>query len=197
MTDAVGTVARELLDRIPERPVQIRTMKVVLASPLQVELDGDTASVRAVSLTGASLAVDATGYAIWQPPLPPMVFATSGSTGWSSSGISYGSGFSGGTPGQLQYRVEGTRVTLRGGADRGAPMTDGGTVATLPAAVRPSTNLHFMCFGASRRAVAIDIRTNGEIWAGYPDPPGSGGTSSIHDPWPANWVGIDVSYYTD
>lgn len=199
MTTAAMSAVKEMLDRVPTRPVRVVPMEVSDDFPLTVFLAGDTSTaVSAIPLSAESFDIGDRGYAIWQPPLPPIIFTTS-DTGWVN--IPYAGGFSAGTPGQLQYRRINNRVVIRGGADHTTDFTNGNTVATIPSTsaegrpLRPSTTQRFMAFGSSRRAVAIDIQTDGQIVAGWPDPPGSG--TSATDPWPTSWVGIDHTYLVD
>lgn len=190
----------EIVSRLPST-VRIVPMVVIATSPqLLVQINGDTTTTMpAKSITGA-VSAGATGFAIWSPPIPPLVFATGADTGWVSA--SYVSGFSAGTPGQLEVRAVGNQVWIRGGADHTTNFTNGDTVATIPASsggisLRPAETVRLMGFGSNRRAVAVDINTDGTVVCGWPDPPGTGGTSSIHDPWPTSWVGIDHTYLTD
>jgi hypothetical protein len=193
------SVVKETLDRIQSRPVRIVTMEVFDDFPLTVYLDGDrTSPVKAIPLSAESFDIGDRGYAIWQPPLPPIIFST-GDTGWVN--VPYNGSFASGTGGQLQYRRINNRVTLRGGADHTTDFTNGATVATIPSTsadgrpIRPVSQQRFMTFGSNRRAVAVDIQTDGSIIAGWPDPPGSG--TSATDPWPTSWLGINHTYLVD
>lgn len=189
MTSATGTLAKVLLERMPDRPVQLVPMTVAQASPqLRVYLNNETTvDVPARSLTGDGLAEGATGFAIWQPPLPPLVFTASDS-GWIN--VTYAAGFTAGTPGQLQYRKIGNKVYMRGGATRAAGYTAGTQFIVnspvLPAEFRPVTeNVRKGSFGTGLRSGVAEIRTDGTIRLGSWD-------TSVLD-----WVACDVHYLTD
>lgn len=152
----------EIIDRFATtQAVKLVPIKVVTESPLSVNLNGDTTTdVPARSLTGDTLTVGATGFALWAPPLSPLAFtATVDDTGWVN--LTYESGFSAGTPGQLAYRRIGNRVTLRGGATRSGNFASGAaldTVAFLPSStLYPVSTVRVGVTGASRKPAALEI----------------------------------------
>ena len=71
------SVAKEILDRIPSNPAQLTTFTCVTTSPFTVYIAGDTVAVPALEIEGGfPIGVGDQGYALWQPPLPPICFTT-------------------------------------------------------------------------------------------------------------------------
>ena len=72
------SVAKEILDRIPPNPVQITTVTCAVTSPFAVYIAGDTVAVPAVMIDTfvPPWGLGDQGYALWQPPLPPICFKT-------------------------------------------------------------------------------------------------------------------------
>ena len=169
-------------------------MVVVTSSPLTVNINGDiTASVAARSLTSDVLAVGATGFALWAPPLPPLVFTASSSadTGWVN--LSYIGGFTAGTPGQLAYRKIGPQVTIRGGATHPTAYTTSSleAVANLPSGIEPVSTVRLGKYGTSLRPAACEITSGGQILCGKGSDPtgGAGGTYGT-----LSWVPCNATY---
>lgn len=156
---------KEILNRF-DTTQNLKLVPIIVAddSPLYVNLNGDTAtSVQARSLTGDTLAVGATGFALWAPPLPPLAFlATGNDSGWVN--LTYTGSFTAGTPGQLAYRKIGNRVTIRGGATHGTNFTAGAAlaaVATLPSSsLYPVSTWRVGTNGSNRKPFALEIRSD-------------------------------------
>lgn len=187
---AVGTLAAELLSRVPDRPVQIVPIKVVATSPLRVNVNNDfSVSVPARALGAQVFDAGFVGLALWQPPQQPVVFTIDDDTGWVN--LTYEAGYSAGTPGQLAYRRVGQTVFLRGGATRSGDFPNDGTLRTaamLPSGTRPGgEHLRISTFGTSLRPAALEVRTNGDILMGVR----SSETGTV------SWISASCTYLTD
>lgn len=86
-----------------------------------------------------------------------------GDTGWVT--MSYGSGFSAGTPGQLAYKVAGNTLHIKGGATGtfgpGAYVQVSSTL--IPAQFRPTDTQYFGSVGTAGYAAGIQLSLNGYI----------------------------------
>lgn len=69
--------AKEILNRIQQRPTRIVTITCVTTVPFTVYLDGDsTTPVRARVQAGSSFTSGESGMAYWTPPSLPICFKT-------------------------------------------------------------------------------------------------------------------------
>ena len=60
----------EIAERFRSIPDLIVRIKCTQASPLLVQVNGQ-GSIPAQAMAGSTFALNDTGYALWQPPLPP------------------------------------------------------------------------------------------------------------------------------
>lgn len=184
------SVVKELLDKLPDRPLKFKKMTVVVDSPLTVALEGGTSAVPAISLTGEAFAPGTEGYAFWSPPIPPVVFAGAGSsdTGWVN--LTYQGGFDSSNGGQAAYRRIGSQVFLKGGANKGTDFTTTAeTVAVLPSGARPGQTERFASYGAGGRIGRVEIETNGNINVAVPN--------ILNSPdEPFIWMGLSHTFLT-
>lgn len=160
-----STLAKEVLNRFTTtQNLKLVPMVVVTESPLTVNLNGDTTTtVAARSLTSETLDAGTTGFALWAPPLQPIVFeAANNDSGWVN--ITYNGSYSAGTPGQLAYRKIGNRVTIRGGATHPTNFTAGAaldTVGFLPnSLLYPVSTWRVSTNGSNRKPFALEVRSD-------------------------------------
>lgn len=187
-------VVKEVLAKLADLGTQnlkLVPIIVVTDTPLSVNLNGDTGtSVSARSLTGDTLAVGATGFALWAPPLPPLAFLAQGNdTGWVD--LTYEAGYTNAN-GQAAYRKIGNQVWLSGAADRTAGdfTTTAATVITLPVDARPAKTERFASYGTLGRTTRVEV--NGATGAISVQVPNNGGTDE-----PFGWAALSHTYLTD
>lgn len=185
---------KEVLDKVAgvnNQNLKLVPMVVADDTPLTVNLNGDTsAAVSARSLTGEALAIGETGFALWAPPLPPLVFlATDADTGWVD--LTYNGGFTSANGGQAAYRKIGNQVFLKGGADKtaGDYTTTAAAVANIPAAARPAQTERFASYGTLGRLGRIEITTAGDINVAVPN--------NVDPDSPFGWIGLSHTFLTD
>jgi hypothetical protein len=197
--------AREIVDRFTDtQNLKLVPMIVAGNTPLRVYLNNDTTTeCLARSLTGAALADGATGFALWAPPMEPLVFTAGADAGWVN--VSYEGGFDSSNGGQLAYRKLGSQVFLKGGANKGTDFTNSAeTVAVLPAEARPGQTERFASYGAGGRIGRVEIETNGNINVAAPNfvqntGAASAGTAHTHNQTDEVfiWMGLSHTYLTD
>lgn len=192
--------AAELVARFStSQDLKLVPMIVAGNTPLRVYLNNDTTTdVLARSLTGAVLADGATGFALWAPPMEPLVFTAAADPGFID--LTYQAGFTNAN-GQLEYRKVGSQVFLEGAADRTAGdfTTTAETVCILPADAWPARTQRYTSYGAVGRVGRIEITTAGEIKVAVPNNPtattSGGHTVSLDSPF--SWMGLSHTYLTD
>jgi hypothetical protein len=177
----------EVMAKMPT-DTKIQPFTCVTVENFTIDIAGTIVPARVIS--GQSFTVGQTGFALWQPPLPPLCFSTVVDTGWNT--VAYAAGFSAGTPGQLQYRKIGNEVHVRGGATRTGNYTNDGVFYTandplLPADARPANVHRVAARGTSARPAAVTITPSGEMQAASSD--ANTGTLS--------WIDFSTSYLTD
>jgi spore coat protein U-like protein len=71
------SLASEIRNKIPRRPVRVVSVTCVTTSPFTVYLDGDnTTPVRARIQAGSTFGSGESGMAYWAPPSLPICFKT-------------------------------------------------------------------------------------------------------------------------
>lgn len=187
-------LAAEILDRMPPTGGVIKPMQVETVTPtLTVKLDGDLTALPARSIEGQTFIVGERGFALYQSPLPPLVFTT-----WPDFidagfvDLTYESGFTNANGGQAAYQKIGKQVFLEGGANRTAGnfTTTAETVAILPVGARPARTQRYASYGTGGRLGRVEIETNGNINIAAPNLVSS--TDEVF-----GWLGISHTFLTD
>lgn len=70
------SAAAEILGRMPNRPVQLVSIKCATTSPFTVYVNGGATAVPARKISGHTFSVNDVGSALWQPPAAPICFKT-------------------------------------------------------------------------------------------------------------------------
>jgi hypothetical protein len=182
----------ELLAKIPAE-TKIQPFTCVTVENFTVDIGGTVVPARVIA--GQSFTVGQKGFALWQPPLPPLCFSTEVDTGWNT--VSYAGGFSAGTPGQLQYRKIGNEVYVRGGATMSGDFPNDGVFQTvnssaLPADACPANVHRIAARGTSARPAAVTITPSGDMQGASSDANNDGAV--VHA---VSWIDFSTSYLTD
>jgi hypothetical protein len=178
----------EVMAKMPT-DTKIQPFTCVTVENFTIDIAGTIVPARVIA--GQSFTVGQTGFALWQPPLPPLCFSTEVDTGWNT--VAYAAGFSAGTPGQLQYRKIGNEVYVRGGATRTGNYTNDGTFymvndPVIPADACPANVHRIAARGSDGRPAAVTITPSGDMNAASN---GANGASIV------SWIDFSTSYLTD
>lgn len=187
----------EVMAKIPT-DTKIQPFTTVTVEPFTISIGGATTAARVIA--GQSFTVGQAGFALWQPPLPPLCFSTEIDTGWNT--LAYAAGFSAGTPGILQYRKIGNEVYLRGGATMAGNYTNDGVFynvidPVLPVDVCPAFTHRVGARGTSARPAAVTVTPSGEVQGASSD-----ANTDLEGPDPTTvrtvaWIDFSTSYLTD